>query len=178
MTRHPFGKMMCHENLGRLAPMTTTPWLTDEQDRAWRAYLRMQARLTAELNRQLQTGSGLSLADYEVLVNLTDTPDGRMRPYALQQALEWEQSRLSHHLSRMQHRGLVRREECAQDGRGAYVVLTDAGRDAIATAAPGHVAAVQRLFFEHLTSDQVSTIENVSTQFLDRLDTTTQTRPR
>src|SRR4051812_20158966 len=83
-----------------------TPWLTDEQQRAWRAYLRMQARLSAELNRQLQAESGLSLSDYEVLVRLTDTPAGRLRPYELQKALEWEQSRLSHHLARMQRRGL------------------------------------------------------------------------
>ena len=74
----------------------------------------------------------------------------------------------------MQRRGLVRREECAEDGRGAYVVLTDAGRDAITTAAPGHVAAVQRLFFDHLTAEQVTTIETISTEFLDRLDTTAQ----
>ena len=149
-------------------------WLADEHARVWRAYLRMHARLTAELNRQLHAASGLSLADYEVLVTLTDTPDGRLRPYALQQALEWEQSRLSHHLSRMQRRGLVRREECADDGRGAYVVLTDAGREAITTAAPGHVATVQRLFFDHLSVEQVSTIETVGTEFLDRLDTAEQ----
>src|ERR687889_736361 len=108
-----------------------TFWLTEDEQRQWRAYLRMQAQLNAELNRQLQADSELSLADYEVLVQLTDAPDGRLRPYELQRALEWEQSRLSHHLARMQRRGLVERQECPSDARGAFVTLTGAGRSAI-----------------------------------------------
>jgi DNA-binding MarR family transcriptional regulator len=149
-----------------------TPWLTEEQQRAWRAHLRLQTRLTAALNRQLQSDSGLSLPDYEVLVRLTDAPAGRLRPYELQQALEWEQSRLSHHLGRMQRRGLVTREECGGDGRGAYVVLTNVGRNAITAAAPGHVDTVRRLFFDHLTPEQVATLADVNTQVLDGLDAT------
>jgi DNA-binding MarR family transcriptional regulator len=151
--------------------MSGTGWLTEDQQHAWRAYQRMQARLTAALNRQLQADSGLSLSDYEVLVQLTDARDGRLRPFELQRVLEWEQSRLSHHLTRMQRRGLVAREECGDDGRGAYVVLADAGRDAITTAAPGHVATVRRHFFDHLTPEQVSTLEDLSSRVLDRLDT-------
>jgi DNA-binding MarR family transcriptional regulator len=147
-----------------------TVWLTDDQQRAWRAYLRMQARLTAELNRQLQADSGLSLSDYEVLVQLTDSPAGRLRPYELQKALEWEQSRLSHHLARMQRRGLVTRENCDDDGRGAYVLVTEAGRTAITTAAPAHVATVRRLVFDHLDPEQVRTIEVLGTSVLRSLD--------
>jgi DNA-binding MarR family transcriptional regulator len=149
--------------------MSGTPWLTDEEQRAWRAYLRMQARLSAALHRQLQRDSGLSLSDYEVLVQLTDAPAGRLRPYEMQRSLEWEQSRLSHHLSRMQRRGLVAREECGDDGRGAYVVLTDAGRSTITAAAPGHVDTVRRRFFDHLTAEQVATLEAISTRVLDGL---------
>jgi DNA-binding MarR family transcriptional regulator len=143
-----------------------TSWLTDEQQRAWRAYLRMQAHLTAELNRQLQAESGLSLSDYEVLVQLTDTPAGRLRPYELQKALEWEQSRLSHHLARMQRRGLVTREDCDDDGRGTFIVVTEAGRAAITAAAPGHVAAVRRLFFDHLDPEQTRTVEQLGNSVL------------
>ncbi|MEW9533352.1 MarR family winged helix-turn-helix transcriptional regulator [Microbispora sp. NPDC049125] len=150
--------------------MTGPRWLDDDEQRAWRSYLRMQARLTARLNRQLQADSGLSLADYDVLVQLTDTPDGRLRPFELQRDLQWEQSRLSHHLTRMQRRGLVVREECADDGRGAFVVLTDAGRDAIVAAAPGHVETVRRLFFDGLDAEQVATLERLSARVLDRLD--------
>ncbi|OJF12417.1 MarR family winged helix-turn-helix transcriptional regulator [Couchioplanes caeruleus] len=148
-----------------------TVWLTDEQQRAWRAYLRMQARLTAELNRQLQAGSGMSLSDYEVLVQLTDAPAGRLRPYELQKALEWEQSRLSHHLGRMQRRDLIVRQNCDDDGRGAYIVVTDTGREAIAAAAPGHVTTVRRLFFDHLDAEEVRLVGQLSDGVLAALDT-------
>ncbi|GIH95460.1 MarR family winged helix-turn-helix transcriptional regulator [Planobispora siamensis] len=150
--------------------MDTPRWLDDDQQRAWRAYLRMQAQLGAALNRQLQAACNLSLADYDVLVHLTDVPDGRLRPYELQRALEWEQSRLSHHLSRMQRRGLVERQECADDGRGAFVVLTQAGREAITTAAPGHVETVRALFFDALGPEQVEALQQLTTQVLARLD--------
>lgn len=156
--------------------MGTIRWLDDDEQGAWRAYLRMQARLTAELNRQLQAGSGLSLADYEVLVRLTDAPEGRLRPYELQRALDWEQSRLSHHLRRMQGRGLVAREECGDDGRGAYVAVTGTGRRAIAGAAPGHVETVRRLFFDALDPEEVSTLRRLATQVLERLDAAAGTR--
>ncbi|NJC72890.1 MarR family transcriptional regulator [Planosporangium thailandense] len=155
--------------------MTGTRWLDDDEQRAWRAFMRMQAQLTAQLGRQLQADSGLSLADYEVLVQLTDVPDGRIRPYELQRNLQWEQSRLSHHLTRMQRRGLITREECTEDGRGAFVVLTDAGRQAITAAAPGHVAAVRRLFFDGLTRDQIATLQRVSQQVLAQLDAAVET---
>lgn len=147
-----------------------TRWLDENEQRTWRAYLRMQARLTAELNRQLQADNGLSLADYDVLVQLTDAPDGRLRPFELQRALDWEQSRLSHHLSRMQRRALIAREDCDDDGRGAYVVLTGTGRQAINAAAPGHVDAVRRLFFDALGPDQVATLDDIATGVLGRLD--------
>jgi DNA-binding MarR family transcriptional regulator len=147
-----------------------TEWLDESEQRAWRSFQRMQGRLAARLNRQLQDDSGLSLGDYEVLVHLSEAPESRLRPYALQRLLHWEQSRLSHHLTRMQRRGLVAREECPEDGRGAFVRMTDAGRDAITTAAPGHVTAVRRLFFDGLSRDQVAVVEQLSSQVLDRLE--------
>ncbi|MDP9865387.1 MULTISPECIES: MarR family winged helix-turn-helix transcriptional regulator [Streptosporangium] len=158
--------------------MNSPRWLDDDEQRAWRAYIRLQGRLTARLNRQLQADSGLSLADYEVLVQLTDVPDGRLRPFELQREIQWEQSRLSHHLSRMQRRGLIDREECPDDGRGAFIVVTDAGRHAITAAAPGHVETVQRLFFEGLTRDQIAALERLSTQVLARLDAVSEDVPR
>lgn len=147
-----------------------TRWLDDDEQRAWRAWLQMQNRLTARLGRQLQQDSGLSLADYEVLVQLSETSDGRLRPFALQQLLEWEQSRLSHHLSRMQRRGLVDREGCPGDKRGAFVVLTTAGRAAIEAAAPGHVAAVREFFLGQLDRDELRTLDRVANRVIQRLD--------
>src|ERR1700691_605695 len=114
-------------------------WLSDDEQRAWRTYLRMSSLLPAALNRELQD-SGLTLPEYEVLVQLSETPQHRLRPFQICEALTWEQSRLSHQLTRMERRGLVSRQECEADGRGAFVELTAAGAGAIAAAAPRHVS--------------------------------------
>jgi len=144
-------------------------WLTADEQRAWRTYLRMSSLLPAQLNRQLQQDSGLTLPEYEVLVQLSEAPGRVLRPFQICEALNWEQSRLSHQLTRMQHRGLVARQECEADGRGAFVVLTAAGADAIAAAAPGHVAAVRRLIFDQLSEDQRATFEQACAAIIEAL---------
>ena len=125
-------------------------WLTAEQQPAWLAYIRVQLRLTYEINRQPQTDSELSLADWDVLTALGNAPGARMRLSALAAQIGWERSRLSHHLQRMSARGLVLREPSPTDGRATDAVLTEAGRAALTEAAPGHVALVRRLFFDGL----------------------------
>jgi DNA-binding MarR family transcriptional regulator len=132
----------------------TGMWLTADEQRAWRTYLRMNSLLPAQLNRQLQHDSGLTLPEYEVLVVLSEAPEQRLRPFQICEALNWEQSRLSHQLTRMERRGLIAREECEADGRGALILLTAAGAKAIESAAPGHVATVRGLIFDQLTEDQ------------------------
>jgi DNA-binding MarR family transcriptional regulator len=144
-------------------------WLTADEQRVWRTYLRLNSLLLARLNRQLQQDSGLTLPEYEVLVQLSEAPQQRRRPFQICEALNWEQSRLSHQLTRMEHRGLVAREECAADGRGAFVVLTAAGADAIQSAAPGHVAAVRRLVFDRLGDDQRATFEQACAAIIEAL---------
>ena len=131
-------------------------WLTAEEQRAWRAYLRAGSLLTSRLNRQLQADSGLSLAEYEVLVQLSEAPGSQLRPFQIGLALNWEQSRLSHLLSRMARRGFVVRQDCPGDRRGALVVLTTSGRAAIESAAPGHVATVRRLVFDRMDGAQAA----------------------
>ena len=153
--------------------MNDARWLDDAQQRAWRAYVVMQSRLNARLGQQLQNDSELSLSDFGVLVQLTDTPEQRVRVLELARGLQWEKSRLSHHLGRMEKRGLVRREECPSDARGAFVAITEAGRSAIEEAAPQHVATVRRLFFADLTDDELATLTRVFGRVLARLDTET-----
>ena len=87
-------------------------------------------------------------------------------------ALAWEQSRVSHQLARMQRRGLVAREDCASDARGAFAVLTRAGRAAIERAAPAHVETVRQLVFDGLSHDQLTALTEVTTRVLDRLAAT------
>jgi DNA-binding MarR family transcriptional regulator len=152
-------------------------WLTDDEQRAWRGLLQMNSRLDARLNRDLQQTSGLSLADYDVLVLLSEAPAGRLRMFEIAEDLQWEQSRLSHHLARMQRRGLVAREECTTDRRGAFVVLSAAGRDAIEKAAPAHVDTVRRVVFDGLSKDQVAMLESFVTRVLLRLDPAEEPTP-
>ncbi len=156
--------------------MTEPRWLDEREQRAWRGYLAMQARLQARLNRRLQDDSGLSLPDFDVLVALTDRggagPNSRVRVrvHELADTLQWERSRLSHQLSRMQRRGLVEREDCEDDARGAFVVLTDEGRRAIERAAPPHVEAVRELVFDGLDDGQVDALARIAEIVLDRID--------
>lgn len=144
-------------------------WLTDEEQSAWRALLHMQAVVNASLNRQLAEEAGLSLQDYGVLAALTDQPDGRMRPVELARLLAWEKSRLSHHLARMMKRGLVARDVCPSDRRGWLAAVTDEGRRVIDAAAPGHVAAVRRVFVDRLTPEQLELLTAISDRIVTGL---------
>lgn len=137
-------------------------WLNDRELRAWQGFQLMQMQVEGELARRLAADSSLSYSDYGVLVALTDQPDGRLRQFELGQLLAWEQSRLSHHITRMAKRDLVTKEKCDTDQRGAFVVVTDHGRAEIVAAAPGHVAAVRQLFVDLLTPEQLDVIAEVS----------------
>ncbi|WP_307789335.1 MarR family winged helix-turn-helix transcriptional regulator [Mycolicibacterium baixiangningiae] len=128
--------------------------LDPSQRRAWLAYMRVYHRLEYEMNRQLQSDSGLSLADYTVLNALTNAPRDRAQVNVLATTIGWERSRLSHHLQRMSRRGLVERLESDGDRRATDVVLTDHGRREFEAAAPGHAAWVKELFFADLTPAQ------------------------
>lgn len=157
-------------------PPTSAPdprWLTEREQLAWRAMLAMWTRLNAQLAREMAADSDLSMADFSVLVALTDTCAGRTRAFSLAEALQWEKSRLSHQLARMEKRGLIERTECAEDGRGQMVGVTAAGRAAIEAAAPAHVAAVRRLFLDALSEEQVDALTEIARAALQRIDGST-----
>lgn len=156
--------------------VSDTPWLDEREQRAWRGLLALQTQVGGRLRRALLRDSGLSDADYEVLVNLSEAPDGRLRVFELAAALQWERSRVSHHLRRMEQRGLVERAGCETDGRGAFVVLTDAGRAAIEAAAPQHVAEVRRSFIDLLSPAQLDALAGISAVVLARLSDETEDR--
>lgn len=145
-------------------------WLDEREERAWRALQFMQMRLEGELARQLAVDSGLSYPDYLVLIALTDSADGRLRLFELAEVLGWEKSRLSHHIARMAGRGLVRKEKCETDRRGAFVAVTAQGRTEIAAAAPGHAAAVRRLFVDRLGVEQLDVIAEAAEVVLAGLE--------
>lgn len=119
--------------------------LDDREQRAWRAFLSMQRLLFGHINRQVQQEFGLSGADYEILFNLVRSETGRMRAFELGRATQWEKSRMSHQLSRMAARGLVRKEATA-DPRYSDIVLTEQGREAIVAAVPRSDEVVREMF--------------------------------
>ena len=150
--------------------MKNAKWLSGREERAWRALQFMQMRLEGELARQLAAESGLSYPDYLVLVALTDSADGQLRAFELGEILGWEKSRLSHHVARMADRDLVKKVKCESDRRGAYVAVTKVGRRALEAAAPGHVAAVRRLFVDPLTPAQLDAIGDAAETVLAALN--------
>src|SRR5690349_25023796 len=142
---------MSPKGKGRSESAFTT--LTPDQQRAWLAYMRVQLRLTYEMNRQVQADSSLSLSDYDVLNALRYSPGGRMRITGLAARIGWERSRLSHHVRRLQNRGLVDCRPAPADRRATEITLTDQGWDEISLASRGHIDLVQRLFFDGLPDD-------------------------
>ncbi|MGW8527216.1 MULTISPECIES: MarR family winged helix-turn-helix transcriptional regulator [Nocardiopsidaceae] len=151
--------------------MNETPrWLEAEEKAAWDSFIRMQETLIGRLSRLLQADSGMSASDYIVLVSLTGTSEGRMRLLELANRVNWEKSRMSHQVRRMAKRGLVAREECPDDARGAFVVATPAGYKAIEDAAPLHVEHVRRLFVDALTPNQLSTFARLSQRVSDHME--------
>src|SRR5438105_62692 len=149
--------------------MTKPRWLDEREQRVWQGYLHLNQDLFALLEQQLVRESGLSGADYRVLHPLSVAPGGLLRARDLSSELGWDRSRLSHHLSRMERRGLVVREECAEDARGLMVRLTKVGRRAIEKAAPGHADAVRRYFFDQLSKDEIETMAAAFDRVLDNL---------
>jgi DNA-binding MarR family transcriptional regulator len=144
--------------------------LTPTQAAAWSSYQRMRVRLAERLNRELSRETGLSEADFEILVALIDAPDDTVRALALRCGLEWEKSRLSHQLRRMEKRGLVRREVCAEDNRSTVIRVTDAGRRLAEEAKQQHEQAVLAVVCDALTPEQLQALGCIADAVLSRLD--------
>ncbi|MDI6410080.1 MarR family transcriptional regulator [Streptomyces albus] len=152
-----------------MAEPNETPWLNDDEQRMWREWLHLDAELLATLNREMQAEAGLSNPDYQVLAVLSESPEGRVRISDLAASLQWERSRVSHHVARMEKRELVSRLECPDDGRGAFVRITGTGQAAIERAAPGHVRAVRRLVFDALTPEEVARLGEIFHRLRSRI---------
>ena len=142
--------------------VTEPRWLEGEEVRAWRGYRRLHTLLGLQIARDLARDSGLSEADYDVLSNLSETKGHRLRMTELAAHMLWSSSRLSHQIARMQRRGLVARQGSPSDARGAVVVLTETGWDAIRAAAPPHVESVRRHFIDLLTPAQLAALGDIA----------------
>jgi DNA-binding MarR family transcriptional regulator len=143
---------------------------TSAELRVVRAYIEASERFRSRLGARLAADSGLSHGDYGVLVALSEAKGRRLRSSELASRIDWERSRLSHHLGRMESRGLVRREACATDSRGAEIVLTDEGARQFRRASAPQLRAIQELFVNAFTAEQLAQIEEITTALTAHLE--------
>ena len=144
---------------------------TTESDRAlWRAFTLMRRQLDLTLERRLQADAGISTADYEILIALFNDPSKRLRAGQIGDIIGWEKSRVSHQISRMEQRGLVKREECGDDARGVWVVLTDEGATARNNAFRDRRDAVNEYFFDALDDNDKAALMGITTRVLETIN--------
>jgi DNA-binding MarR family transcriptional regulator len=149
-------------------PTESPRWLTDKEQHAWRAYIRLAQLLMRRLDRDLHP-FGLSTHDYEILVELSEAPGSRMRMTELADRTAQSRSRLSHQVNRMEARGLVSRENCEGDKRGTFAVLTPLGASTITQVAPSHVTSVREHFIDQLTPDELDELTSACEPVLEKL---------
>ena len=138
--------------------MSRPKWLNEEEARAWQAFVAAGALLNRRLDQQLKEDAGISHLQYEVLVRLSEAPEGELRMTELASALYNSKSGLTYQVTQMEKAGLVRRRSCTDDVRAVYACLTDAGRSLLVRAAPGHVDLVRKLLFDGLTQEQLTAV--------------------
>jgi DNA-binding MarR family transcriptional regulator len=152
-----------------VAVMAETRWLDADEQRTWRAFLRMSRQLLDRLDHELQADAGIPHAYYEILVVLSESPERSRRMTDLADVLFSSRSRLSHAVDRLETLGWVERSACPTDRRGTVARLTDAGFTALAGASNGHVEGVRTHLFDQLDPDQVHQLAVISGQVLDHL---------
>ena len=133
------------------------PWLDGEEQEAWLALLEGWARFTQRLDDDLKADFGITLEDYEILANLSFA-DGRLRMSELAEKVLVSRSHLTYRVDRLEKPGYVCRRPCPEDGRAIWAELTDAGRDLLERAAPGHVTAVRELLLDRFDRDEWLTL--------------------
>jgi DNA-binding MarR family transcriptional regulator len=150
-----------------------TNWLTPEQQLNWRAWLSASQLLNDRLSRELHEQHGLTMADYEILVRLSEATDRRLRMSDLAETTLSSRSRLSHQIDRMEKAGFVERQQCADDRRGAFAVMTEHGWQTLVAAAPDHVASVRRHLVDQLSPAEFAALGAACRQVAEHLDAST-----
>ncbi|MBM7825908.1 DNA-binding MarR family transcriptional regulator [Arcanobacterium pluranimalium] len=141
---------------------TNVRWLDDEEQIAWRSYLRGTATLLDLINRDMEEDNGLALSEYEVLVHLSEAENHALRMSQLADHLVHSRSRLTHTVRRLEDIGYVERFRCVDDGRGINCRLTEAGFSKLKDAAPSHVESVRRHLVDLLSREEMLELGRVS----------------
>ena len=132
-----------------------TRWLDDEEQELWRLLLGAVRKINRGMDETLKAGGEVSASEFAVLVALSEAPEQRLRLHELCTQLEWDRSRVSHQVTRMEKRGLLYKEPDAVDARGINVCVTHVGLEHLRRAAPEHVESVRRMVFDHLQPEDV-----------------------
>ena len=142
-----------------MAAMNAVNWLSEEEQRIWRSFLAVNSLLQERLDRDLRRRNGLTLVEYGILVHLSEAEGRRMRMRTLAETVLVSKSRLSHQVARLERDGYVRREDCVEDRRGFWAVLT---KGAKCCGPPlGHVAQVREYLFGRLTDEQTAQLRDI-----------------
>jgi DNA-binding MarR family transcriptional regulator len=149
--------------------MSTTRWLNETEQAAWRAWLEVMRLLPNHLEDRLHERHGLTLTDYQVLVEVSESAEHRLRMTELSHRTQLSKSRLSHQIGRMERAGLVLRTQCPEDRRGQWVELTQPGWAILREAAPPHVTDVRELFFDLLDEEQSAVLATALRAVADKL---------
>jgi DNA-binding MarR family transcriptional regulator len=145
-------------------------WLTAEELDSWLSFVRLLTWLPWSIDQQLQRDSKLGMVEYQVLAMLSESTNRTMRMSSLAEVTNASLSRLSRVITRLENRGLVRREPDPTDGRFTYAILTEAGFQTLAEAAPGHVALVRSLVIDVLSSEQLRRLGRDADRIMARID--------
>lgn len=132
-----------------------TRWLDDEEQELWRLLLGAVRKINRGVDETLKAGGEVSASEFAVLVALSEAPEQHLRLHELCTQLEWDRSRASHQVTRMEKRGLLYKEPDAVDARGINVCVTHVGIEHLRRAAPEHVESVRRMVFDHLQPEDV-----------------------
>ncbi|MDH3294812.1 MAG: MarR family transcriptional regulator [Acidimicrobiia bacterium] len=144
--------------------------LPPEYDEVWRALLAVATRGLERIDQQLQKRSSMTLTDYEIMSALSRAEDDRLRMSELAEQVYVSRSRLTYRVDRLAEVGFVVREECQDDRRGLWAILTSAGRETVKSATDGHHRDLHQLFFDHLTEDEIPILASVLATIVEKLD--------
>ncbi|UQS24068.1 MarR family transcriptional regulator [Amycolatopsis thermalba] len=147
-----------------------TEWLDADQQRDWRAFIEGSIRFIDLLDRNLQDRHGLALAEFELLVRLSEADGRSMRMADLAASAYYSRSRLSHRIKGLEARGLVHRTPSDDDRRGVVARLTDAGYEALSRAAPDNLRTVRKHFFDVIPAEDLKTIGRAMRAVTERLE--------
>ena len=147
-----------------------TRWLNDDEQAAWRAFAAAMHKLRWALESQLERDADLSFIEYHALARLSEEPTRTLRMSTLAAVTNASLSRLSHLITRLENRGLVRREADPTDGRFTNAILTTKGYKKLVASAPGHVETVRDLVIDALRPDELAQLRKASERMIARID--------